>query len=731
MAKNAKLIIASTRLPVRVVKSNGKITYKQSDGGLATGVSFVSKSRDSVWVGWPGIASDELTKQDKIDIIKELKKRDCVPVFLSESQVELYYSGYCNATLWPLLHYFTDMAHHNIDFWNSYKEVNTLFAKEIKKHMNDDSQVWVHDYQLMLVPEKLRSYSEDVHIGFFLHTTFPSFEIFRLLPEREALLKGLLGADLVGFHTYDYVRHFLSSAQRILGYESELGAVKAEGRRVQTDAFPIGIDYKKFAKSSKDRDVKKRVNSFALHKQKTKVILAVDRADYSKGIPARLDAYELFLKNNPSYMENVVLVLLAAPSRENVEAYQTLREEIEQKVSRINGQFSTVDWSPITYFHKSLPLSEVSALYAMADVMLVTPLRDGMNLVAKEFVATKHNKSGVLILSEMAGVASELPEALQVNPNNSEMVAAAIEQALTMPLNEQKERMQAMQSRISQYTIGRWAEDFLTQLAKTRDKHAVSVKKITKDTHKKLVEDYRQADRRLILLDYDGTLKEFVQTPSAVLARPSIKLQRILRKLARDPKNNVTIVSGRPKGILSSFFEDIGLNLVAEHGGWVLNAGSWVKSSLAAKKWKKDILEIVQAYADRTPGAVVEEKDFSIAWHYRRVSPDLAYVRKEELKMELKTLLSDVEVGVFQGNKLIEIKPERMHKGAIASDLITKEKWDFIMVIGDDYTDEDMFAVSPERSYSINVGNSDTKAKYQLPDVHHVVELIKKLSEIK
>lgn len=729
MAKNGKLIIASLRLPVRVNKKNGKLVYRQSDGGLATGVSYVSKSSDSVWVGWPGIASDELTQKEKDEITKELKQRGCHPIFLTQKQVDNYYSGYCNATIWPLFHYFTNMSVHDTDYWDEYKVANLLFSKEIGKLLTSEHQVWIHDYQLMLVPTQLRARHPSAQIGFFLHTTFPSFEIFRLLPEREELLRGLLGADLIGFHTYDYVRHFLSSVQRVLGYESHLGAIKTEDRTIQTDAFPIGIDYKKFAKSSKARAVKKMVNSFALHKEKTKVILAVDRADYSKGIPARLDAYELFLKNNPDYHNKVVLVLLAAPSRENVEAYQDLREDIEQKVSRINGKFSTVDWSPITYFHKSLPLSEVSALYAMADVMLVTPLRDGMNLVAKEFVATKHKQGGVLVLSEMAGVASELPEALQVNPNNTEMVAGAIVQALSMSLAEQKERMKAMQGRISQYTIGKWAEDFLTQLTKSKTK-TNGVKLLTSKNKKQLINEYKSAEKRLILLDYDGTLKEFVSTPSAILARPSVKLAKILKKLTKDPKNNVTIVSGRPKNTLASFFDDTALNLIAEHGGWILNAGKWVSSSLASKKWKKGVMEIVNAYVERTPGAVVEEKDFSIAWHFRRVSPDLAYVRAEQLKMELQSALSDVEIGVFEGNKLIEIKPQRMNKGAIASELMADEQWDFIMTIGDDYTDEDMFAVMPERSYSIKVGSAETKAKYQLPDVPSVVELIKELSEL-
>lgn len=259
-----KLVIVSTRLPVNVSKVNGKLVFKPSDGGLATGVSSVSASRDSVWVGWPGISSDELTANDKKEIVQELKKYKCHPVFLTSQEVEEYYSGYCNATIWPLFHYFTNMTDYKANFWEAYQNVNQLFYKETKQFVNENVQVWVHDYQLMLLPELLRRKSPDALIGFFLHTPFPSFEIFRLLPERAAILNGLLGADLIGFHTYDYVRHFLSSVQRVLGHESSLGVIASGSRLIQTDAFPIGIDYQKFATQPKKGIVKKLVKSFRI-----------------------------------------------------------------------------------------------------------------------------------------------------------------------------------------------------------------------------------------------------------------------------------------------------------------------------------------------------------------------------------------------------------------------------------------------------------------------------------
>ncbi len=721
------LMIISTRLPVSVSKQDGILEFTPSSGGLATGLASIEKSDDSIWVGWPGIASDDLTLSDKKAITDELKKYRCRPVFLTQRQVDNFYSGYSNTTLWPLFHYFPNQAEYSIEYWNIYKEVNQKFANEAIKFTIKNTKFWVHDYQLMLVPKMLRQTQENAIIGFFLHTPFPSFEIFRLLPEREELLRGLLGANLVGFHTYDYVRHFLSSVLRIVGFESTLGVIKIGSRFVQTDAFPIGIDYRKFARGPKNHGVKKILRSFDLFEDRAKVILTIDRADYSKGIPARLDAFELFLRDNPEYHGKVVFVLLAVPSRGEVEAYQELRSIIEQKVSRINGEFASVDWSPITYRYQSLPFDEVCALYALADVMLVTPHRDGMNLVAKEFVASKHNDKGVLILSETAGVATELTEAILVNPNNIPLVAKSIKTALSMPVKEQKQRMQKMQARISEYTVEKWANDFIAELYNSANEQFHNPK-VLKDQHLKiLLADYKKASRRLILLDYDGTLKGFVSSPDARLGRPTSQVKKLLRNLTKDKRNKVVIVSGRPRNTLISFFNNKDLGLIAEYGGWIFDAGHWIKSSVTAKKWKKDIKPILEQYASRTPGSEVEEKDFSLVWHYRRASPDLSYVRKEELKMELRDLLDQGNIDVFEGNKIIEIKPKRMHKGALVTEMIAKETWDFILAIGDDYTDEDMFNALPSRSYSINVGTGQTQARYQLHDVQDVLHLISNL----
>ena len=724
---NEKLIIVSTRLPISVSKVNGKLHFSASPGGLATGVASLKKSSDSVWVGWPGIATDDISKAEKQEIITELQKHGCYPVFLTKQQVDNFYSGFSNATLWPLFHYFTNKAEYHSSYWESYKAVNNEFAKITLKFVTKDAITWVHDYQLMLVPELIRKKQKDVAIGFFLHTPFPTFEIFRLIPEREYLLKGLLGADLVGFHTYDYARYFLNSVLKILGYENNLGTISLNNRMVKVDAFPIGIDYDKFSQAGKNLSVAKILKSFSLFKVKTKVILAVDRADYSKGIPARLDAFELFLDKYPEHLKKVVLVVIAVPSRGDVDAYKELRATIEQKVSRINGKYSTTDWSPISYRYQALPFDELCALYVLADVMLVTPLRDGMNLVAKEYIACKHKSSGVLVLSDMAGAATELTDSILVNPNNYNQVADAIHLGLTMPKTEQKNRMKKMQARISEYTIEKWAKDFISYLRQAILEQTISPKQLNERQRETLLKDYKKAKNRLILLDYDGTLKDFVKSPHEKHSRPTAKIKKFLKSLSKDQRNKVIIVSGRPRNTMENYFANIDLDLVAEHGGWMYDASGWIKSSLVAKKWKKHLKPILEQFVARTPGSELEEKDFSFVWHYSQVSPDLAYVRKEELKKNVRSALKTDEIGIFDGHKIVEIKPKRMNKGVIVAELLAKNQWDFILAIGDDYTDEDMFRALPASAYSINVGMQVTNARFQLNSVKEVLELINSL----
>ncbi len=671
------------------------------------------------WVGWPGISSDELTADEEQEIIKKLAELNCLPVFLNDTQIENFYEGYCNSTLWPLLHYFTERIINRQIFWEAYNQINQLFAETLKSAADPDDTIWVHDYQLMLLPGLIRDQEHSGRIGFFLHTPFPSYEIFRVLPEREALLNGLLGADLVGFHTYDYVHHFLSSCLRKLGLENREGQISLpdERRTVVSDVFPIGIDYEKFAGTASKIKPKKT--------RGRKLILSVDRADYSKGIPERLDAFGYFLKHNPGYHQKVSLVLLAVPSRETVGDYIKLRNIIERKIGRINGTYSTVDWSPITYLRQSMPFDELVELYKQADIMLVTPLRDGMNLVAKEYVASRSDRSGVLILSELAGAASELPEALLINPSNRDMLARAMLDALEMPINEQNNRIQKMQRRISNYTVQVWAKDFLDQLSLTK-KLVVEVKaSLNKEHRESLKEQYKKSNKRLLLLDYDGTLRSFVNSPDSDKARPSKRLIDILVNLSADKKNKLVIVSGRPRSALEQWFKNLDIDLIAEHGGWNRISSNWTRAKFDGTDWRPEIITLLEKYHERTPGSIVERKDFAVVWHFRNVQHELAYVRINSLIAELEHLSEGTNLSINRGNKIIEIKPAEINKGNAISAILENSKYDFIFSIGDDYTDEDMFRSLPAGSFTIKVGKEATQAQMRMDSVAEVHRLLK------
>lgn len=731
MAKHS-LVIVSNRLPVSVVRDEEGLRFEPSSGGLATAMSSLDQS-DKIWVGWPGIASDDLNDEEKHEIEEELQSQGFYPVFLTEKQVELFYEGFSNDTLWPLFHYFQSLTHHRNEYWDAYQQVNQLFAEAASRVAGPDVSVWVHDYHLMTMPSMLRAILPSVSIGFFLHIPFPSFEIYRLLPQRKEILKGLLGADLIGFHVYDYARHFLSSCLRLLGVTSHQGVLEYEGRSIKTDAYPIGIDYDKFRKTLGSPATKKSIESLDdMYGKDIKLILSIDRLDYSKGIPQRLEAFRILLHDYPQWRGKVKLQMVAVPSRTEVKTYQDLREQIEQTVSRINGEYGTVDWAPISYQFQNRPFEEIVALYAAADVALVTPVRDGMNLVAKEYVASKHGRPGVLILSEMTGAIDELPEALSINPSNTRSVAEAMNKALTMSRREQLRRLTDMQRRLKTYTVQAWGADFMSALRSAGgDREHQHRKRMSASARTELVAKYQQSERRLILLDYDGTLKNFVSSPRALLAKPSITLKRILKRLSEDERNHVAIISGRPRKALEKWFRGIDMTLVAEHGAWTRYDGQWTSADNEFKALKRRLKPVLEKYVSRTAGAEVEEKDYSLVWHYRNVAPELAYVRAGEMKRELIDLIGDEDVGVHTGDKVVEIKPNGINKGYAAAELEALYPSDFILCAGDDYTDEDMFRELPEESYTIKVGSGETKARLQLSKVEDIVDLLSELSKAK
>ena len=723
-----RLFVVANRLPFSLSKKEGEFHFRPSPGGLASGLSSLPECFQRFWIGWPGTTGEKLMAEEKDKIRQNLAAENCRAVFLSQRQMEGYYLGFCNKTVWPLFHYFPFRTIYEERFWKTYKQVNQAFCDEVTKAVEPGDYVWVHDYQLMLLPQLLREKLPELQIGFFLHIPWPSFELFRLLPWREEILNGLLGADLIGFHTYDYVRHFLSSACRIVGLEHTLGKLMVGNREVKVDAFPMGINYEKYAQAGNDPSVTKEIRKIHQKVGNLRIIISVDRLDYTKGIIQRLEAYDLFLSENPEYKEKVTLIMVAVPSRTTVEDYRLLRNRLEQLVGRVNGEHGTIGWMPVRYLYRFLPFNRLAALYSVADVALVTPLRDGMNLIAKEFIASKTDGEGVLIVSEMTGASSELGEALIVNSNNKAEIVAAIKQALEMPPDEQIDRNRTMQERLRRYDVLRWSSDFLNALSDAKaTQQGLSVRRLSGSAQQKLVSDYTKSKKRLLLLDYDGTLVGYKGKPTE--AGPDEEILTLLRSLASNPKNQVIVISGRDKAILAKWLGGLNVALVAEHGGWIKHKDKdWQCIETSSDKWKDSIRPILELYSDRTPGSLVEEKDFSLVWHYRRANRELGSVRGQELRHAVLNLTANLDVGVFEGSKILEIRKVGVNKGRAAEFWLGKENWDFFLAAGDDYTDEEMFAALPDAAYSIKVGMSVSKARFNVDTVDEIRSLLKRLA---
>ena len=720
----SRLLIVSNRLPLNLSKDKGKLQVERSVGGLATGIGAVYKSKESLWIGWPGYSGEKLPSEEKKQIIDLLGKEKCYPVFLTKDDLKQYYGGFCNNTIWPLFHYFNLYAEYDINYWNSYKKVNEKFCDAVLEVARPDDIFWIQDYQLMLLPEMIRKKVPNAKIGFFLHIPFPSYEIFRLLPWRMEILSGILGADLVGFHTYDYVRHFLSSVRRILGYDQSLNEVQTGERLVKVDLFPMGIDYVTFYDEASSKPVKKQVECIRKIAGPQKIILSFDRLDYTKGIPLRLEAIDALLSRKAEYRGKITMYLVAVPSRTNVSQYLALKKRIDELVGGINGKYATTDWMPIRYFSRPLPFKMLVAMYSVADVALVTPLRDGMNLMAKEFIARKVDGTGTLILSEMTGAAQELGQAIIVNPDSQEELIDAIEKALKMPQEEQQKRNRIMQKRLKRYDVHYWIDDFLNSLEKAWLSQQANTERIMTFSMKNdLIEKYDNSSKRLILLDYDGTMVPLVDAPDK--AKPSPETIEILKRLSEDPHNEVVIVSGRNKDPLTSWLAPLDIGFVFEHGAWVKERSGEIHVEEALSiEWKKDILPLLELYTDRTPGSFIEDKAYSLVWHYLRAEPLLGFLRANQLKDDLESLTSNLGLAVVEGKKVIEIKDAIINKGRAAQLWLSKQKWDFIMAIGDDKTDEDLFEVLPSSAFSIKVGLGPTKARFNLSSQSQVLPLL-------
>ncbi|GJM61447.1 bifunctional alpha,alpha-trehalose-phosphate synthase (UDP-forming)/trehalose-phosphatase [Persicobacter diffluens] len=720
----SRTIIVSNRLPIKVLRDEAnELQFATSEGGLATGLGSVYKQGDNLWIGWPGLAVDN--QEEEEIVCDKLKSGNMLPVFLTEEEVHEFYEGFSNETLWPIFHYFSSYANFDEDHWKAYQRVNQKFCDIILSVAKPDDTIWVHDYQLLLVPQMIREQLSEISIGFFQHIPFPSFETFRAIPWRRELLMGLLGADLVGFHTYDDMRHFLSSVSRLAGMKVNQAQVVMGNRTVTVDAFPMGIDFDKYEGMASHPDTLSKEVEFRTSIGKTKMIISIDRLDYSKGIPNRLKAFEQFFELYPQYIGEVSLFMIVVPSRDTVPRYKELKEEIDLAVGRINAKIGTVNWKPIHYFYRSFNIHDLSAFYRMADVALVTPMRDGMNLVAKEYVASKLDNKGVLILSEMAGASKELSDSILINPNDIHSLADAIFEALEMEVEEQKIHMAVMKQTIKRYNIHHWVSLFLEQLEAIKSEQKASgARHLVANLQGELVAQYQSSEKPLLFLDYDGTLSGFHHDPQK--ANPDEHLLNLLSHLGTS-KGHVVIISGRDRETLNKWLGHLPVDLIAEHGVWYRYQGQeWKMPSALSGAWKEQVGLVMDTFVNRTPGSFVEEKDYSLAWHYRKAEQGFGELRARELVNHLRYITHGMSLQVLEGDMVIEVKSNEVNKGKAARRFMRKFEHDFLMAIGDDWTDEDTFEAVGDQGETIKVGRAATEASYFVENYQEVRKLLDK-----
>ncbi len=718
-----RVIIVANRLPVSGGRDEktGEWDFRMSSGGLVTALKGSREELNAVWIGWLG---QEIPEEDRPQVREKLlREYNSVPVFLSDELVNKYYNGFSNDVLWPLFHYMplpiyqtdagSDKRFDNA-LWEAYREANVLFADAVAEIMVETDYVWVHDYHLMWLPYELRQRFKHANIGWFLHTPFPSSEIYRILPVRKALLEALLASDLLGFHTYDYARHFLSACGRVLEVDTTPRGLEYASHFMSLGVFPIGIDPEHITNILKRPAVHARIKELTETFAGRKVLLGVDRLDYIKGMPHKLLALELFLTRYPEWRGKVTLIQVGVPSRTEVPEYQRLAERVNELVGRINGTFGNLEYAPVHYINQSITQEELVAIYNMADVCLVTSLRDGMNLVSYEFVAAQmelpglneKEGPGVLVLSEFAGSAQSLSGAIRINPWNTEEVCMAIQQALTLSRAEREIRQHKLSRYVMINTASSWAKSFVHEL-RTVCANKPNLSKLPKLPFDVARAAYERAKNRLIVADYDGTLTQLQSVPQ--LATPSPYITNLLDSLSKDPRNTVVIVSGREKRFMDTWLGKLKVALAAEYGFYYCMPDEEGWQTMAPEvdtSWRDIVRPILEYFTERTPGTYIEKKESSLTWHYRDADPNFGSWQAKDMQIQLEDVLSNLPLEIIQGNRMVEVRHQGASKGMVVESVLrhladplkskkglTDGPVNFIFCVGDDRTDEDMFQV--------------------------------------
>eukprot|EP00250_Pteridium_aquilinum_P016795 c23296_g3_i1 orf=556-3168(-) len=782
LSQQRTIIVANT-LPLCAEKdSHGSWSFRWDEYSLLLQMrDGFSKSTEVLYVG---CVSDDIDIAQRDEVTNTLlEKFNCVPVFVPADLRRKYFDGFCKQQLWPLFHYMLPITpEHGVRFertlWQAYVSVNKMFANKVIEVINPEEDfIWVHDYHLMALPNFLRKRFYKVKLGFFLHTPFPSSEIYRTLPVREEILRGLLSADLIGFQTFDYARHFLSCCSRMLGlqFKTQRGYIGLEyfGRTVGIKIMPVGIHMGRLMDVLARADTHAKINQLKTQYEGKTIILGVDDLDIFQGISLKLLAMEQLLRENPEWRGKLVMVQIANPGSSQ-EIYE-VQEEIHTAVARINKEFGSEEFKPVVLIERPVTLSERIAYYTIAECCIVTAVRDGLNLIPYEYTVCRHgcsdsvkfalnaasSKQSALIISEFIGCSPSLSGAIRVNPWNIDNVAQAMHVALTLAGPEKEMRHEKHYKYISTHDIAHWVRSFMADLQKTCKNHAqhrcwgigfgfgfriVSLDPgFQKLSLEHITSAYRKATNRLILLDYDGTMVPC----NAIDKTPTLEVTTVLNSLCADPNNVVFIVSGRSRDTLQDWFSPCKkLGLSAEHGyfnRWQQDEEWTTSVCISDFSWKEVVYPVLKRYTESTDGSNIEVKESALVWHYQDADPDFGSWQARELLDHLESMLANKPFVVKSGHNIVEAKPQGVSKGTVAEELLLSlvkrgQPPDFVLCVGDDRSDEDMFesiATAMEgfpqtpltEVFACTVGQKPSKAKYYLEDTVEVLRMLQGLSK--
>ncbi|GAB2274703.1 Probable alpha,alpha-trehalose-phosphate synthase [UDP-forming] 7 [Dionaea muscipula] len=778
-----RMIIVVNQLPInarRNLDGSGWILSWDEDSLILHLKDGFPDDMEVIYVGSLKADIVDVNEQDSVSRIL-LDSFKCVATFIPLDLLDRFYDKFCKKQLWPLLHYMLPFStdhggRFDRSLWEDYVLVNRMFSQKVIEVINpDDDYVWIHDYHLMVMPMFLRRRFNRLRMGFFLHSPFPSSEIYRTLPVREEIIRALLNADLIGFHTFDYARHFLSCCSRMLGleYQSKRGYLGLEyhGRTVGIKIMPVGIHMGQIESSMKLAAQERRIMELKKQFEGRTVLLGVDDMDIFKGINLKVLAMEQLLKQQPHWRGKAVLVQIANPARSRGGTHNIVKiqSEIEQTCERINKEFGKPGYEPVVYIHsRTVSLAERIAYYTIAECVVVTAVRDGMNLTPYEYVICRQGfKKSMLVVSEFIGCSPSLSGAIRVNPWNIEATAVAMNEAISMRETEKQLRHEKHYRYVSSHDVGYWARSFLQDLERNCSDHykriswgiglgfgfrVVSLdpnfRKLSMDA---IVSAYQRSKSRAILFDYDGTL-----TPQSSISKtPSQEVVSILNTLCADSRNTVFIVSGRGRESLSQWFSPCPkLGIAAEHGYFLRWPGDDIdgwetcsQSCSSSFSWLQIAEPVMQLYAEATDGSYIEAKESALVWHHHDADPDFGSAQAKELLDHLESVLANEPVAVKKGQFIVEVKPQGVSKGLVAEKVFLSmrekgnEAADFVLCIGDDRSDEDMFETVQHAAvstgilsigasvFACTVGQKPSKAKYYLNDTTEVRTMLQSLAE--